>query len=248
MNQLLIMKLESSNNEAKIIFPTDPVVYEKEYQYFPWGNLIDFVSEWIVSNCNLNESVYDLMCGTGRLLYNVSLKRNDLNLRGSDIEPAFVEYANTKYNNIHITCSDVRDLVSIPDVNTIICTAGLHHLSNSYQINFIQAVASSIVSGGCFLLGEEIISDYRSNSQRRTAVQKLSNAVISHLIDVNAPDDMLAAALGIQANDFFQNGEYKLCMRELEDLLRPYFHIENIVKIWPKEDDFGDFVFICRRK
>jgi 2-polyprenyl-3-methyl-5-hydroxy-6-metoxy-1,4-benzoquinol methylase len=63
----------------------DPELYEQEFDYWPWGNLLQQITEWTVANAPTATSILDYMCGTGYLLNSISALRKDLSVTGCDI-------------------------------------------------------------------------------------------------------------------------------------------------------------------
>lgn len=210
---------------------------------------MEVVADWVRQNAPPSAFVLDYMCGTGFLLNQVALSRPDIEVAGCSLTPTFIEYANRQYPRLAIVLQDALEYLPrrVPDVVT--CTAGLHHLGRSSQPAFIRKVAGELQSGSYLLLGEEVIADYASEKERRLAALEMNSALIKHVIEAGAPEDVLLAATDVLNNDLIERGEYKSCRKTIEDLLRPYFCISEVCRLWPVEPSaFGDYLFICRRK
>lgn len=223
----------------------EPEAYEMEYQYWPWGRLIDRAVQEIVARAPLGGLVVDYMCGTGFLLDQVSRVRKDLRLEGCTLEPAtYVEYANRVRPTLSIVYEDALRYCpsDIPDV--IVATGGLHHLLPRTQPHFLEKVRRELSGSGCFLLGEEC---YSGGKSRATGLIELWGTMIEYIMALSAPDELVEAATDCFANDLLERGEYKVSTTDLLQLLKAEFVIEDALQIWPEEpSDFGDHLFVCK--
>jgi hypothetical protein len=111
-------------------------------------------------------------------------------------------------------------------------------------------VARELLSGGWFIVGEEVLSDFVSEMERRRKVLELHTALLQYAIDCDAPPPVLEAACDVLANDMLGRGEFKISLNALKSLLVRYFEISEEHKIWPIREDcsFGDCLLICKRK
>ena len=230
-----------------------PDVYEKEYVYWPWGEVIERVSEWVASHVGHSARVLDYMCGTGYLLRKISVRRPDLSLVGCDLNEEYVDYANShpeKHWPEH--CSfDHADVLSYQPYrmpHVVLVTGGLHHLAPEDQPRLIAKIASELSDDGVFVLADEFITDFESEVQRRLGVLELSNALGRHVISNFAYDDVVRAVVQMMENDLFQQGEYKTSRLKVVDMLEKKFRIESCQQVWPREATYGDFIIICRKR
>ena len=100
-----------------------------------------------------------------------------------------------------------------------------------------------------FILGEELISSYNNKKARMLAVLELSNNLIREVVNSNAPESVIEAAVDLLKTDLFERGEYKTSLTVLIDILEANFTIETIEKIWPQnKEHFGDYIIILKRK
>ena len=205
-----------------------PNDYELEYDYWPWGKLLKAVVKLAEDNLPEEASVCDYMCGTGFLLNAISCVRPDLRLSGCSLGADYIVYGKNKYPNVHLEVADAREWEPPTRSDAIICTAGLHHLERAHQPQFIAKVASELAQGALFFLGEELIGDYGNEAERREAVQNLSSRLLKHLNAVEAPSEVVQAAVDVFDNDFFEHGEYKTTYGEIIRMLKPYFSIESV--------------------
>lgn len=226
-----------------------PEIYELEYQFWPWGKLLEVAKEWVAANAPHSGSVFDYMCGTGYLLNSIGVLRSDLKLAGCSLDPySYIEYAKEHYPHIPVTYMDamIYGLPWEPDI--VICTAGLHHLDRDLQRQFTVKLAREIKEGKYFILGEETIREYSTERMRRLGVLEMNLALIKHLIVSDTPDSVVEAALDLFSNDLFERGEYKLSLRMILKMFEPYFNLREIHQIWPLEtSEYGDFLFIYQR-
>lgn len=226
-----------------------PSDYELEYDFWPWGDLVAAVVKRVQNTFPAGEAVCDYMCGTGFLLNGIFRVRPDLRLRGCSLDEDYINYGKKKYPNIHLEIADALVWKPSTRSDAIICTAGLHHLERVRQPHFIAKVASELVQGEMFLLGEELIDDYGNEAERRQAVQSLSTRLLHHLGEVRAPHPVVQAAIDVFENDYFERGEYKTTYKKLIRMLKPSFSVESVEHFWPRDDSaIGDFLFVCRRK
>lgn len=228
-----------------------PDIYEQEYLFWPWGSLLDEVTNYVVNNAPVKGVILDYMCGTGFLLNRIGLQRPDLVVGGCTLEPkSYVEYANKKYPEANVVFKDAFDFRPFTRPDIITCTAGIHHLSRNLQANFIQKTAKELQKKGLFLIGEEVIRDYSGEVERRLSTLELFEALTEIAINKNAPDEVIKAAIDMFSNDIFENGEYKCSLIQLQELISPYFEVIHTKWIWPAQDspNFGDIFLVCKKK
>jgi len=233
--------------ESKAMMPS-PEVYEQEYQYWPWGTLIDKTAELIQQKAGYSSFILEYMCGTGYLLNEISGRRPDLQLSGCSLTPEYIDYAHNKYPQLRIVLQDALLYKPIGPPDVVICTAGLHHLTRRNQKLFIEKIASELASGKLFLLGEEVIRPYADEQDRKLSVLELWTSLITFSVRRGATEQVIRAAGTAMTNDLFELGEYKLCLRDLVSLVRPYFLIETVEKTWYDSSlQYGDVLLVCKR-
>jgi hypothetical protein len=223
-------------------------LYEQEYIYWPWGRLVAKVKEWVIENAPVSCYLIDYMCGTGYMLNEIAKARKDLKIEGCSITSEYIEYANKKYRNVKFYLNDALAFKPKTKPSVITATGGLHHLTWSKQIKFVEKVANELSVGGYFILGEEVIRSYRDIKSRQIAVLELFQALIREIIRSSAPENVIEAAVDLFKTDLFERGEYKNSLDNLLGKVKPYFRIEKIEKIWPQAiEPYGDYVFILKR-
>jgi SAM-dependent methyltransferase len=226
-----------------------PNAYELEYKYWPWGKLVNFVYDWLLTNAPRNSCIIDYMCGTGYLLHHLANKRTDISFYGCSITQEFIKHAHKNYINIDVQLKDALEYIPLNKPNIIIATGGIHHLDYSKQAVFIKKVASELSKNDTFIVGEEVINPFETDLERKLSVLKLSSSLIEYVINQNAPHQIIKAALELQNIDMFELGEYKLTLKRLKELMIPYFKIAELIKIWPDvSEEYGDYVLICKKK
>ena len=226
----------------------DPAVYEAEYEYWPWGKVIDLVIEWLCENAARSARVSDYMCGTGFLLARVLARRPDIAAAGCDLSAEYIEYAKRIHKLRCVVAEDVFLYEPKQNSDIIVCTAGLHHIERAKQKAFVQRLASHLSTNGKLLLGEEVLRSYADRTSRRLAATELGAALLAHVIQRDPPLGVLTAAAQVMLNDLFERGEYKTSLETLKDLLAPEFHIDEIHHVWPaNEEGYGDVVLLCQK-
>ncbi|MEW8552639.1 MAG: class I SAM-dependent methyltransferase [Candidatus Thiodiazotropha sp.] len=241
----------SSKNDSLLEVSSlpSPEVYELEYDFWPWGVLLQRVKDWVVEQAPRQATVLDYMCGTGYLLSKIANSRPDLNCQGCDITFDFVAYANRCYPKLAIINEDALRYRPTNSPKVVLCTAGLHHLPFSQQPLFVKKVARELSNGDRFLLGEELVREHHNEKSRALAALELGSALIAHSLESEAPVNVTEAAFQVLRNDVFLNGEYKHSRSQILTLLEPYFEVERIEQTWPDDiDAFGDFLFVCKRR
>ncbi len=115
--------------------------------------------------------------------------------------------------------------------------------------SFIGKVAQEMIEGGALVIGEELVRSWGDEAERRDAVLELHSCLLRHLISQRTPADVVGTAVGVLHADLVLE-EYKLDRARLLALTEPWFSIKKEWCIWPADEDveFGDFVFVCRRR
>lgn len=222
--------------------------YEKEYEYFPWGELIDEIAKFIFCRVPKKGKIIDLMCGTGYLLRKVHEKRPSLTLVGVDINEGFIDHARAKYSSIYFKVGDVLVWESSLKYDAVICTGGIHHLSYPNQLKLIRRISEMINIHGIAILADPFIDDYRNENDRKCAAAKLGYKYLLATIKNGAPNELIETAIDILHNDVM-GFEFKTALEKFLPVLKQFFVVE-IKKVWPKRSSnkYGDYYFICRTK
>jgi SAM-dependent methyltransferase len=223
-----------------------PEVYEAEYYYWPWGNLINWCAEWVERSIPDGGTVFDYMCGTGYLLALIQKKRPDLQLFGCDIDRPFVDYAHRNYSKVVVRCADARHLCSSEKLNLIVCTGGLHHLTFSDQEMFLDKLHTECGLTTSLLIGEEVIGAHGNERSRRLESLRLGSALIEYGIQNNWPDEQVDAAIEVLQNDVLLRGEYKRSASQWMESIGRRFLISETHWTWKARGGGGDFVLVCR--
>lgn len=235
----------ASQTKAKM---PDAEIYEQEFEYFPWGKLVDKAVAQAVQKAPANSNVVDLMCGTGHSLNELKKKRPDLNLEGVDSSGEFIEFAEKNIQGVKFELEDV--LVWQPDkkYKMVISTGGLHHLDYKDQPAFLKKVGEMLEDDGLFVFGDPFVGDYSNEQERKAAAAKLGDEYIAAAKEKNASDGVIYAAERIKQNDI-DGFEYKTSLAKMKELLAENFEIESVEKTWPEHDSqYGDYLLILRKK
>jgi len=228
-------------------FP-EPHVYEEEYVYWPWGQLIEAACDLIAARAPARALVIDYMAGTGYLLDRLSRKRSDLRLHGVSLDGDHIAYGRRKYPHLTLIRADADSYVPEERPDVVVCTAGIHHLNRTSQRRFVRKVASELDRAALFVVGEEVIRPYgKDDADRLASVVELGTALIRHVADQKAPKAVLRAAIDMLSNDVVES-EYKLDMDELRALLSDDFIIRASQRTWPEQHAlYGDVLLECER-
>jgi SAM-dependent methyltransferase len=224
-----------------------PEVYDAEYRYWPWGQLISLIAEWVAKHAPTGGTVFDYMCGTGYLLGLVQEARSDLKLFGCDIEKPFVDFAHGKYQYLEILHANAFHVSpsELPDI--ILCTAGLHHLRFDQQDAFLDKLLDECGPNTFVVIGEQVFEDHLEENARRCAALRLSHDLIEYGLKNDWPLDQIDAAIEVLKNDLFLRGEYKRSAAQWRGLLRMRFVTSDPYWGWRSSYGGGDLFFVCRR-
>lgn len=224
-----------------------PLIYEAEYDYWPWGRLLDKLLDWLIKEAPREGIVFDYMCGTGRLLHLLSHERPDLILAGCDISKTFISYGKEKYPDIQLEVMDALQKNLSPKPDIILCLAGIHHLQPATRLPFLDKVASELNPDGFLIIGEECIRSWGNEIERKSAVMELSIALLRELVTSGAPDEQLEAAIHVFQNDLFLRGEFKCDIDEFVTMLSGKFIVKDVVQVWPTGGGpFGDYLIFSK--
>jgi len=237
-----------ANSTAAFAKLPSPAVYEDEYNFWPWGKLLDDACEWVTDHAPIGARVVDYMCGTGYLMNRIRSRRPDLYLEGWDISIPFTDYGSARYPGVTIHAGDALLAQPRESPDIVLCTAGIHHLDSHKRERFVSKVASELLAGGRLLVGEEVISPFASERERRLNAIELNEALLRHAVERDAPPTVLEAGCDVLANDLMERGEYKMSLPMLRALLEVRFSVEDVRTTWPTshESPFGDVLIICR--
>lgn len=225
-----------------------PDVYDKENIYWPWGALIDSIATLVSTLAAPNSHVFDYMCGTGLLLRKICAIRSDIQVEGCDINSAFVEYANSHLQKKAVRQADVRELTVCHRNAIVLCTGGLHHLDFDEQRRFLERIAQNCDANCTIVLGEEVIQDYSTKTERRRAALNLNTELIDYALLRDCPDSLIDAALDVLRNDLLLQGEFKRPLREWRESINQYFSIIETRHTWTPALGGGDVVLVCKPK
>jgi len=224
----------------------EPNVYEREFEFMPWGRLIKRVAEIVVKKAPHEGRILDLMCGPGYLLGKIAEKRPDLKASGVDIDRRFIGYAKAKYQNIKFIEADALEWETSEKYDLIICTAGLHHLPYKNQYSFVKKVKSMLKSGGLCIFADPLIDDFKNERERRASAARLGLEYLTATIKNGAPDEVTEAAIDIMRNDVM-GAEYKTSLVKIKKIILGSFSRLKIIKTWPNvKSEYGDYILIAR--
>ncbi len=227
----------------------DPAIYEEECRTTPWGKMVEEVmvrADRYAPMCGL---VVDLMCGPGYLLHRLHERRPDLNLKGVDNDPRFIEFAKARTPGVDFVERDVLQWNFSAPCDVITCTAGVHHLPYEQQEAFLVSVAQRLKPEGRALIGDPYIPSYTNELERRLGAAELGYAFIDAAIKGWASDAVIRAAFDVMDNDVF-GAEYKTSVDKMTPLMEKHFIIKDVRAIWRPDPMkyYGDFLFVLGKK
>jgi SAM-dependent methyltransferase len=220
-------------------------IYEKECEYIPWKETLDFVINWVSSKAQTNSRILDLCCGPGFVLNEIESKRSDLFLYGIDKNNAFIEYASARSKRTVYICEDAISFKPSQPFDVVLCTSGLHHLPYHKQENFLQLVSEWLSVDGIFVVGEIVLAKFTNPMERKIAALNLGARVLEFSIEREAPDEVVGALINVMRYDIFETGEFKLSDAKLTELLSKRFSIMQRVPIW-RCPGGEDCVYLCK--
>ncbi len=222
-------------------------VYADEIKYMPWGYLINELAAYCIASIPQNGSVVDLCCGTGSLLVMLQEKRPDISYVGVDLESEYTAYASKANPNIRFVTADVLEWESAEEYDTVLCTAGLHHLPFEKQEAFVKKISSLVKIGGFAIIADPYVDSFSNETERKIAGAKLGYEYLAETIRNKATDEVIEAAIEVLRNDVF-GIEYKNSISVARPVFEKYFSTVDMHKTWPKETtEYGDYYFILKR-
>ena len=222
-------------------------IYEQEFEYMPWGILIDKILTIIQEEAAQDGTVLDLMCGPGYLLGEIEKRRNDLFLEGIDISEKFINFAQNKYSKISFQVVNALLWNPTKKYDIILCTGGIHHLPYDEQAPFIRKIPAALNPNGFVIFADPYIDDYSNELARKQAAAKLGYEYMIATIKNGANDDIIKATVDILYNDVM-GFEYKTSIKKLKPIFKKLFPQLEIKKTWPEsESEYGDYYIIGKR-
>mgnify|MGYP001569014637 CR=1 FL=1 len=221
-------------------------VYEQEFEFMPWGTLIDKILVIIQNEAPRNGSVLDLMCGPGYLLGEIAKRRSDLGLEGADISDEFIQHAQRKYPDISFRVVDVLSWTLSKKYNVVLCTGGIHHLPYDKQAPFLETIPTLLKPNGFAVFADPYVDDFSNELERKQSAAKLGYEYMVATMKNGAPDDIVKATVDILYNDVM-GFEYKTSLKKLEPVFRRLFPNVEIDKTWPEsKSEYGDYIVVCK--
>ena len=223
-----------------------PDVYELEYKYWPWGELIEWTARWVSIAAPPNARIIDYMCGTGFLLSRIREYRSDVTLIGCDIHEPFVSFAHAHHSSIEVHHADALTFDQGDNADITLCTAGLHHLTFDQQATFLHRLASELLPSSLLVIGEEAIREYTDEHSRRLAALRFNADLIAYGLTHDWPRDMIDSAIEVLKNDLMSRGEYKRSIGEWRTMIAAHFNILQTETVWSPDEGGGDVLFVCK--
>jgi 2-polyprenyl-3-methyl-5-hydroxy-6-metoxy-1,4-benzoquinol methylase len=224
----------------------EPEIYEKEFEFMPWGVLIDRILSMVEKEAPRDGSVLDLMCGPGYLLGEIAKRRGDLSLEGIDINNEFIQHAKRKYPGISFHVVDVLSWNSSKKYDLVLCTGGIHHLPYDRQARFLGTIPELLNPHAIVIFADPYVDDFSNELERKRASAKLGYEYMVAAMKRGAPDEIIKATVDILYNDVM-GSEYKTSLKKIGPVFRRIFTNIQIIKMWPESDsEYGDYIIVCK--
>ncbi len=221
-------------------------VYEQEFEFMPWGTLINKILATIQNEAPKNGSVLDLMCGPGYLLGEIAKRRSDLTLEGTDISDEFIQHAQRKYPDISFQVADVLSWTPSKKYDVVLCTGGIHHLPYDRQAPFLETIPALLNPNGFAIFADPYVDDFSNELERKQSAAKLGYEYMVATMKNGATDEIVKATVDILYNDVM-GFEYKTSLKKLEPVFRRLFSHVEIDKTWPEsKSEYGDYIILCK--
>ena len=221
-------------------------IYEKELAYLPYRKSLRKVHDYICRNAPEDGSLIDLMCGPGYLLGHIAYVREDLSLRGVDIDPRYVSYGKKNYPRIDFELGDILTYEAEP-CDVVICTGSLHHIPYHYQGQAVKNMADLAADDGFVLISDCHVDDFKTETERRIAAATLGYEYLKETIKNGAPTSVVEPTIDILYNDVMCY-EYKSSVKRRMGMFEKVFSSIEVFKTWPDEDtEYGDYIMVCRK-
>ncbi len=231
------MNVEVTMNEPS------PEVYEQCLQYWPYATSLREVIEWTCLHALPSARVLEVMCGPGYLLGQLSARRPDLALRGVDISRRYVTYGSRTYHDVAFEQGDVLSWRPDAPYDVVLCLGALHHIPYGRQGEGIGSIVRMVRKGGTVIISDCYIGDYRDETERMRAAERLGHEYLKHTINKGAPKGVVEVTADILRDDLMCV-EYKTSLRKRLPLLLEYFPQVTAKKVWPQTrgNGFGDYI------
>jgi len=119
-----------------------------------------------------------------------------------------------------------------------------HHIPFKNRKKYLSNIRKLLKTGGKYIIEDEIISDYKNNSQRINGLKKLHNFVIADSERKGNKALVYLERIYLK-KAIAQQGEYKTSCKKLEkELSENGFKIDKKKHIGPAGKDWGVFVYV----
>ena len=223
--------------------PTD--VYLQEYEFLPWGKVVNEVIKFVAANARPGSTVLDAMCGPGFVVGNIKSLQPQIVGMGFDISSGFIQSARIQHPDNIYYVQDALTWSSDIKYDFVICTAGVHHLPYERQNEYVAKLARATNKNGICIIADPVIPDFNSEKSRKLASSKLGAWYIDEAIRAGAPDKVIEAMVDVMHNDVLKF-EYKSSVPKLRAMYADHFDHVTVEKVTgPRFKQFGDYIFYC---
>lgn len=211
-------------------------------------------------------------CGGGRLVF--ELARRGYDVSACDLSDAAVDYATerlaTANLSAHVVVDDMREVSCEPAADIAYCLVNTfrHLLTEDDAVRHLQCVASSIRSGGLYLIGMHLLPPDADEEDNEEWSASRDGTTVNMRLDVAQCDRktrletlkfrMEAVLSKADTPQLFQT-DYRMRIyqaHQLKELIRkvPEFELRDVYDFWydieeplQLSDEMGDTVFVLQR-
>jgi SAM-dependent methyltransferase len=233
-----------------------------------------------ISNESRNNKleVVEVGCGPARILPLIKGSNKNIILTGIDVDSHFIAYAKNVIQGLNISLirADARSYQHDTSVSIFYSQGFHHHVSNLHdRMAYLKNIYSQLKAGGYYLISDEFIANYTTETERITRLVIWYSHVIAHAIqkgynylaqeesktlldDIYERDDRkvfktanqieLILANAIEIDQLALNGEFYHAEKLSNELILNLHQMEGVEPIGSNELDIsrGDYK-ICDR-
>lgn len=131
--------------------------------------------------------VVELGCGPGRVLFSVSQLKG-INLTGLDVDQEFIEYSKklVKGTPTQFVLNTAEDYRHLKPVDIFYSQGFHHHISKGKKTTkYLKNIYNQLKVGGLYIISDEFVPDYASESEREIRLVIWYSHVIAHALRHN---------------------------------------------------------------
>lgn len=202
----------------------DLEMYHKyESQHPGYLEMTQLIKEEIAKFAKKSKTLLQILefgSGTGLSTANLAEIRN-VNITA--VEPdqncfamLFEHIKNKNLENVSMSQKDGLTFLKKNQFDLVTTTFAHHHIALSKAHDFVQNIYDNLKAGGSYILGDELIAEYKSEEERKIALRKYHH----HIINLAEDDDHFELAqleYGALYSGIRKIGDYKRSVNLLEE-------------------------------